>query len=376
MTAASSPATSGLHAAVVVHRGGFTLDVSLDVAPGEVLAVLGPNGSGKSTLLRALAGLRPVDGGHVRLGDRVLDDAATRTFVAPEHRNAAVVFQDHVLFRHLSVLENVAFGLRARGTDRVEARRRASEWLQRVGLGDRVDDRPNQLSGGQQQRVALARALVTNPGLLLLDEPLSSLDASTRRVTRSELRTHLDGYASRGGVAVLVTHDPVDAYVLADRVAVLEGGSIAQIGTISEVTGRPRSSYVAELVGTNLFRGTSDGTTVTLPGGLRLAAVEAPVGEVFALVRPQAVTVSLQAPTGGSARNVWSGIVTDVARLGERARVTIDLADGAGAASPATSGRTSIVAEVTSAALDSLGAVVGERVVATVKATEVGVYPA
>ncbi|MFZ9629726.1 MAG: ABC transporter ATP-binding protein [Ilumatobacteraceae bacterium] len=366
-------APDGLSATIVVRRGAFELDVSLEVAPGEVLAVLGPNGSGKSTLLRALAGLQPLDAGRVAVGGRVLDDVAAAQFVAPEQRHVAVVFQDHLLFRHLSVLENVAFGLRARGVDREDARRRAPEWLERVGLADRANDRTQRLSGGQQQRIALARALVTEPMLLLLDEPLSALDVGTRRETRRELREHLTGYAARGGVTVLVTHDPVDAYALADRVAVLDTGRVAQVGTIADVTARPRSAYVAELVGTNLFRGSSDGTTVTLPGGLRVAAVEATAGDVFALVRPQAVTLSLNEAVGVSARNRWPGEISDITRLGERARVTVALDTPV---APADVTTPTLVAEVTTSALAALDARVGGRVIATVKATEVEVYPA
>jgi molybdate transport system ATP-binding protein len=364
-------ASTGLRAAVRLRRGDLRLDAEVDVGPGEVLAVLGPNGAGKTTLLRALAGLEAVDSGRIELAGRVLDDPAGRVLVAPEHRRVAVVFQDYLLFGHLSVLENVAFGLRARGTRRDEARRLAAEWLERVGLAARSGERPQRLSGGQQQRVALARALVADPALLLLDEPLAALDAATRRAMRSELRAHLDRYSQRGGVTLLVTHDPVDAYALADRVAVLDHGRVVQQGTIGEVTAYPRSSYVAELVGTNLFTGTCDGSTVRLRGGLGLSVVEAPVGEVFAIVRPQAVLLSRQAADGVSARNVWPGRVTEVVRLGGRARVSIELE-----ASVSTSPPVMLVAEITVGALDSIGAAVGERLVASVKATEVEVYPA
>ena len=150
---------------------------------------LGPNGAGKSTLLRALAGLVPLDAGAIRVDGAVVDEPATGTFVVPERRNVGVVFQDYLLFPHLSVLENVAFGLRSRGVSRVEARRRASDWLMRLGVDDRARARPGALSGGQQQRVALARALVTEPRLLLLDEPLAALDVGIRTGLRRDLRT-------------------------------------------------------------------------------------------------------------------------------------------------------------------------------------------
>ena len=366
-------ATDGLRASIEVRRGALHLDVAFDVAPGEVLAVLGPNGSGKTTLLRVLAGLLPLDAGCVEVGGAVLDDAARDVFVPAEQRGVAFVFQDHVLFRHLSVLENVAFGLRARGVDKATARHAARDWLERVGLGDRAQYRPHELSGGQQQRVAIARALVHRPSMLLMDEPLSALDAGTRRAMRSELRAHLDQYAAEGGITVIVTHDPVDAYALADRVAVLDAGRLAQVGTIGEVTAFPRSSYVAELIGTNLFRGTCDGAAVTLADGIRIAVVEAPVGDVFAIVRPQAVTLSLHESPAASARNVWQGRVTEIVRLGERARVSLELT--AASASSGTAG-TTLIAEVTSGALFALGIEQGGDVVASVKATEIEVYPA
>ncbi|MFM7046229.1 MAG: ABC transporter ATP-binding protein [Ilumatobacteraceae bacterium] len=367
---------AGLRASITVRRGDLQLDVALDAAPGEVLAVLGPNGSGKTTLLRVLAGLQHLDAGRVEISGTVLDDASTDLFVPAEQRGVSFVFQDLALFRHLSVLENVAFGLRARGTDRATARGAAREWLERVGLGDRLDARPHELSGGQQQRVAIARALVHRPSILLMDEPLSALDAGTRRAMRSELRAHLDQYAAAGGITVLVTHDPVDAYALADRVAVLDGGRLAQVGTIGEVTAYPRSAYVAELVGTNLFRGTCDGSAVVLPDGTRIAVVEAPVGDVFAIVRPQAVLLALEQSPAASARNVWPARVAEIVRLGERARVSLELTGAAGDEGDAGASSTMLIAEVTSGALAALGIEPGGVVVASVKATEVEVYPA
>lgn len=218
-------AGSGLEAHLRVVRDRFDLDVRLVVAPGTVVALLGPNGAGKTTVLRALAGLQALTAGSVRLGGEVLDDPSRGRFVPPEARRLGFVFQDRVLFAHLTVLENVAFGPRARGVDRSTARRLAHDWLDRVGLGDLGHLRPGELSGGQAQRVALARALVTDPALLLLDEPMAALDAGTRDDVREQLRRHLAGF---GGAAVLVTHDPVDAAVLADRIVVVEGGRIVQ----------------------------------------------------------------------------------------------------------------------------------------------------
>jgi len=348
-----------LDASVVVRLGTFELDVELSVEPGEVLAVLGPNGSGKSTLLRALAGLTPIDSGHVIIDGTVLDDPDTDTFVPPERRPIGVVFQDHLLFAHMSALENVAFGLRARGVGRADARSAASGWLDRVGLGDVASMRPRQLSGGQAQRVALARALAVDPALLLLDEPLAALDVSTRQDVRRSLRRHLSTF---DGVRLLVTHDPVDAYALADRIAILEHGRIAQTGTIADVTAHPRSRYVAELVGTNLVRGVvTDGVLVTEAGARVVVAAES--GPVFAVIRPQAITLSLGVDPNSSARNVWSGIVGDIDLLGDRARVGVD-------------GPLPVVAEITTASLDELGLRPGDAVHAALKATDITTYPA
>lgn len=348
---------SGLSARVGVDLGGFTLDVELDVAAGEILAVLGPNGSGKSTLLRALSGLRPLDHGTVVLDGDVLDDPATDTFVVPEARSVGFVFQEHLLFDHLSALENVAFGLRARGVHRSDARTRARNWLERVGLADFAETRPSRLSGGQAQRVALARALAIDPAMLLLDEPLAALDVRTRQDVRRSLREHL---ATFPGVRVLVTHDPIDAYVLADRVAIFEDGHIAQAGTIADVTAHPRSRYVAELVGTNLVRGIVDGGVLTTDRGARLVVAADP-GPVFAVIRPQAITLSLGADTTSSARNVLAGTVVDIDRLGDRARVGLD-------------GPIPLVAEITVAALDALGLRPGDTVHAALKATDITTF--
>lgn len=236
----------GLTAAVDVTVGSFRLEVALDVAAGETVAVVGPNGAGKTTLLRALAGLLPIDAGRVTLADLVLDDPATGEFVPVEERPIGVVFQDHLLFPHLSALDNVAFGVRARGAAPAAANDRARRWLSRVGLGDHAKVKPGQLSGGQAQRVALARALATEPTLLLLDEPLAALDATTRVDTRRQLRQHLQAH---DGVRLVITHDPLDAAALADRIVVVEAGRIVQRGTLAELTAHPGSRYVADLVG-------------------------------------------------------------------------------------------------------------------------------
>jgi molybdate transport system ATP-binding protein len=232
---------TSLRARLVVRRPAFTLDVDLDAAAGEVIALLGPNGAGKSTALRALAGLTPLAaGGEVTLAGRALHR------LPPERRPVGMVFPDYLLFPHLSALDNVAFGPRCAGLRRAAARRRAADWLDRVGLRDHARQRPAALSGGQAQRVALARALAREPRLLLLDEPLAALDASTRMEIRAQLGRHLTDFP---GVAVLVTHDALDARELADRVVVIEAGRVVQHGSFARLAAEPRSPYVARLVG-------------------------------------------------------------------------------------------------------------------------------
>lgn len=347
----------GLDARLRVDRGRFTLDARLVVPPGRVLALLGPNGAGKTTVLRALAGLLPLTGGRIALGGDVLDDAASGRFVEPEHRRLGVVFQDHLLFHHLSVLENVAFGLRARGVDRATARSRACAWLARVGLAGTGHLRPGALSGGQAQRVALARALATDPALLLLDEPMAALDAGTRLEVRAELREHLTTF---DGPTVLVTHDPVDAMVLADRVAVLEGGRVVQEGAPHEMAAAPRTQYVARLMGLNLYRGRADGSIVRLDGGGSLN-VPGPIGgPVCVAFRPAAVSLHRDRP-GGSPRNVWRGVVSGVEHHAGGVRVRVD-------------GAPPVLADVTVEALAELRLAPGDVVWVALKATEIRAF--
>jgi molybdate transport system ATP-binding protein len=348
-----------LQARVELTLGGLQLDVEIEVASGELVVLLGPNGAGKTSLLRALAGLVPLDGGRVVLDGTVLDDVDGRVRVPTERRPIGFVFQDYLLFPHLSALENVAFGLRARGVPKAEARRRAAAWLERVGLADHARSRPRGLSGGQAQRVALARAMVADPRLLLLDEPLAALDAATRGEVRRDLRRHL---ASFDGTRLLVTHDPLEAMTMADRLVVLEHGRVTQTGTAAEVSSRPRSRYVAELVGVNLYRGKALGTTVELDGGGTLVTADEHHGEVFAAVHPHAVALHRREPEG-TPRNVWSGTAETLEAVGDRVRVRVV-------------GQVPVVAEVTPAAASELRLADAGRVWASVKATEVRVYPA
>jgi molybdate transport system ATP-binding protein len=340
-----------------VARGEFLLDADLQVADGELCVLVGPNGAGKTTLLRALTGLLPIDEGTIRIGGDVVDDPARNILVPPERRSVGVVFQDYLLFPHLSALDNVAFGLRERGMRKAAARARAFELLERVGLDGQRDVKPGALSGGQAQRVALARALAIEPALLLLDEPLAALDVQHRVGVRRDLRATLAAFA---GARVLVTHDPVDALSLADRICILQEGRIVQEGTPAEIIARPRSQYVADLVGVNLFRGQAAGGTITV-GDAHIAVTGDHRGDVIATVAPRAVVLHV-VPPAGSARNVWSGTVDGIERFGDRARVHV-------------TGALPIVAEVTPAAIEALRLAPGVDVWAAVKATEIDVAP-
>ncbi|GAB3717301.1 ABC transporter ATP-binding protein [Nocardiopsis oceani] len=346
-----------LDAALRLRRGDFTLDVSLEAAPGEILALLGPNGAGKSSALRALAGLIPLTEGHVVV------DGADETTTAVERRPIAMVFQDYLLFEHMSALDNVAFGPRCQGASKSEARARAAALLDHMDLGEHAHSRPRQLSGGQAQRVALARALAVRPRMLLLDEPMAALDASTRIDVRTRLRHLLEGF---DGVTVLVTHDPLDAMVLADRIAVIESGRVVQRGAPAEVARRPRTAYVARLVGLNLFQGAGEGASVLLQdaehgGPVRVAVREAHEGSALVAFPPRAVALYPEHPHG-STRNVWRLTVDGIERFGDQVRVHL-------------TGPLPLAADITPAALAELGLARGDTVWAGVKASEVECYP-
>jgi molybdate transport system ATP-binding protein len=346
-----------LQARIDLHLGTLRLDVELEATDGEVVAILGPNGAGKTTLLLALAGLLPLEQGRVELDGTVLEDTLRRVRVPAERRSVGVVFQDYLLFPHLSALDNVAFGLRSRGTPARLARSAALAWLARMDLGGMAQLRPSQLSGGQAQRVALARALAPSPRLLLLDEPLAALDASSKASVRRELRRHLAAFE---GVRIVITHDPMEAIALAERLVVLEDGRIRQQGSPAEVTSRPRSRYVADLVGVNLLRGQARDGRMRLMGGGELVVTDAPPGDVFAVIHPRTVSLWRERPTG-TPRNVWRGSASTLDLLGDRVRVKVD-------------GEIPIVAEVTPAAVAALHLDEGGEVWVSVKATEIQVY--
>ncbi|MFJ1865408.1 ABC transporter permease [Streptomyces sp. NPDC088097] len=330
---------------------GFN-ELTLDAEPGTTIAVVGENGAGKTTLLRALLGLTPRAHAELRLGD--LDV----TTLPPHRRGVSWVPQDGALFPHLSALANTAYGLRAHGAPKARARAEAQDWLDRLGVGHLAHRKPAQLSGGQAQRVALARALAARPRLLLLDEPLAALDQTTRAHVRHTLRTHLAGF---GGVCLIVTHDPVEAVSLADRVLVLADGHALQDATPAEVTRHPRSPWVARMLGRNAWPGTTDAAGVALTGGGRLVAAEnLPEGtRALAIIAPEAVSLHHDRPSG-SPRNVWPGTVREITVVGSRLRVLVgsdEVPD--------------LVAEITPQAAADLGVRDGARLWTSVKATEV-----
>ncbi|GGU41303.1 ABC transporter ATP-binding protein [Lentzea flava] len=339
-----------LHAALRVQRAGFRLSLDLTVEPGEVVALLGPNGAGKTTALRALAGLEA--GGAISVNGSTWDG------LPAEKRPVGVVFQDYLLFAHMSVLDNVAFGLRARGTRKAEANAIALRWLHQVGLTEFARAKPRTLSGGQAQRVALARALATSPQLLLLDEPLAALDASTRLRVRSELGRHLIDYP---GHTLLVTHDPLDAMVLADRLVILENGRVVQQGAPRDVVRQPQTDYVAHLVGLNFYRGVADGTEVRLDDGGTLTIAEPAEGPVHVVFPPSAVSLFPSKPAG-SPRNTWQAVVSGIEQHAHTTRVDLD-------------GSPAVLADVTTATVAELRLQPGDSLWVSLKATEIHTYP-
>jgi molybdate transport system ATP-binding protein len=308
------------------------LRVQLGADRGEVVAVIGPNGAGKSTLLRALAGIIPHE------GDVEVDgESWTRPPRPVRERGVGIVFQDQLLFPHLSARQNIAFGPRSRGVSRAEADLRAASWLDRFGIPELSDRKPAQLSGGEAQRVAIARALATEPALLLLDEPFSALDVGAGTALRIELARHLSAY---NGITLLVTHDPMDALTLADRVVVLDGGEVAQVGTPRDVAAQPRTAHVARLVGLNVLR----------------------EGDRYVSFSPSVVTVSLDEPVG-SARHRWPGVIAHATSHGTSVRLLV-------------TGARELLADVTPEATAELGLLPGRQVWLSVKESAISSYSA
>lgn len=347
----------GLEAELEVRRAGsFRLELELSIPAGTTMALLGPNAAGKSTAVAALAGLLPLERGKVELAGRVLEDPAAGVTVPAEERRIGVVFQDGLLFPHLSVLENVAFGLRTRGLSRQDARERAATWLERLGVEGLEGRAPGDLSGGQAQRVALARALVTDPEMLLLDEPLSAVDVTTRTRLRETLAEHLEAF---DGPRLLITHDPTEAFLLADRICVLEEGAVTQEGTADEIRLRPRTRYAADLAGSNLLRGTAADGRVEVEGHVLHVADQDVEGPVLVTIHPTAVSVHRGRPEG-SQRNAWETVVDRIATLGARVRLR-------------TGPPLPLTVEITREAREELELEDGADVWVAVKATEIGV---
>lgn len=344
-------------AATLPARG---FDVELDVAEGRTLALLGPNGAGKSTTLGLVAGtLRPHDG-RIALDGRTLaraDAGRTRTWVPPHARQVALLAQEPLLFPHLSVRDNVAFGPRSQGRGRRESGVLADRWLEHVGLAHLADRRPATLSGGQAQRVAVARALAAEPRLLLLDEPMAALDVDVTPELRQTLKRLLAGQTT-----VITTHDVLDALLLADDVAVIEDGRVVERGPTTQVLSRPRSAFAAKIAGLNLLTGTWNGDGVVTTGaevvhghGAPDVAVGAPAVAAF---RPSAVSIYLD-ERHGSPRNTFRGAVQSLEPHGDLVRVRTD----------------HLAADVTPQAVAELTLTPGTRVWLSVKAAEVDVYP-
>lgn len=333
-----------------------SLDVALDVADGETVAILGPNGAGKSSVLAVIAGILRPDAGRATLDDDVVFDAG---LWKPAHaRGSALLSQDALLFPHLDVLDNVAFGPRSAGRSRTESRKAAARWLEEVGAAELANRKPSELSGGQAQRIGVARALAAEPRLLLLDEPMAALDITVVPAMRQMLKRVL-----AGRTAIIVTHDVLDAALLADRVVVMDRGRIVEAGPTQQVLSRPRSQFGAGIAGLNLLAGVAEGGGVRTANGVLTEGLSTePVADgqaAVAVFSPSAVGVYLQPPSG-SPRNVFAATVTELEPIGAQVRVrTAELS-----------------ADITVAAVADLQLAPGAEVHLSVKASEVAIYAA
>jgi molybdate transport system ATP-binding protein len=349
---------------VVSRRGGFELSAGFVAERGVTTVIVGESGAGKTSLLRLAAGLDQPERGRIVLDGNIYVDPDVGIRVPAWQRDVGYVAQDYSLFPHLTVEQNVAFGLRAGGTGRGAIATRVAETLRRAGIAELAGRKPAMLSGGQQQRAALARALVLEPALLLLDEPLAALDLQTRRLLRGELRELLRTLRC---VTLYVTHSPLEALLFGDRIVVIEGGRVTQTGTRDDLLRHPRSRYVAELMGTNLFAGRAgvgaEGAVVRTGDGDLAVSDPGEPGEVYVTVDPRQITLHPHQPEG-SAQNVFSGPILELAPeppSGERIRVILGT-------------RPPLVAEVTREAVATLSLREGMTVHASFKATGTRTY--
>ncbi|MGI8522511.1 MAG: sulfate/molybdate ABC transporter ATP-binding protein [Nocardioides sp.] len=336
------------------------VSATLTVGAGETVAVMGPNGAGKSTLLGVVAGLLRPDEGLVDLDDRVLtrhQDGSPRVDVPMHGRQVALLAQEPLLFPHLTARDNVAFGPRSRGVPRREAEDRAAHWLAEVGVADLAGRRPGALSGGQAQRVAVARALAVEPRVLLLDEPMAAFDIDVTPDLRRTLRRVLADQT-----AVLVTHDVLDALLLADRIVVMDAGRIVEEGPTADVLARPRSPFAGRLAGLNLLTGLAADGGVRRPDGslvhgLVTGEQPAPGEPAYATFRPAAVSVYLEV-ADGSPKNSFRVRIDDLQPLGDLIRVRAG----------------ELSADITPQSVTGLDLAPGHEVIFSVKAAEVSVY--
>jgi molybdenum ABC transporter ATP-binding protein len=342
----------------------FPLEIAFDAMPGETLVIIGPSGCGKTTTLNVIAGLVEPDEGRVALGETVLFDSSSGTSLPTEKRSTGYVFQDFALFPHMTVGDNVAYGLRARNRPRHEIAARVDEVLGLLGISELKPRRPGALSGGERQRVALARAVACDAEILLLDEPLGSLDAQTRNHVRGELQRMLQLI---GRIAIMVTHDYVDALTFGHRICVLDRGKVLQMGTREEFLHHPKSHFVAELTGVNFFEGavsaSSDNGLVEIwVGDSRIYATceERDMGGIMLAFFPSEVTISREPPLT-SARNVFRSQVREVVHMGDKVRLSLN-------------GSLPMSAEISANALDELGVREGDTVYASLKATAIKTY--
>ena len=351
---------NGLIAQIAVRRpDGFEVEVDLEIAHGSTVAVLGPNGAGKSTLVGVLAGVLPIDSGRIVLGTDVLDDPSEKVFVDPENRDIGIVFQDYLLFPHLTVADNVGFGLLASGLPKSEVTAMVDVWLERSGLTGISGKKARELSGGQAQQVAVARAIMSGPRMLVFDEPMAALDATSRVEMRRRLADHLNEF---DGPRLLITHDATEAFLLAENIYVMENGRVTQSGTADDIRLRPQTAYVADLAGSNLLKGSAASGGVDL-GNHRLHTAETSVeGQVLVTIHPRAISLHSERPHG-SPRNVWETTIERVEHYGDRVRIQ-------------TGGPVRLAVEVTPSAVQALAMAPGVHVWVSIKATEIGVQPA